>query len=685
MFGAGLAAAASAGRAARSAVLAARAHELREEIRVVREAPGARVRAEGPGRKGRAAPRGGDDRDRRPARKVYGAPGGGRGRPQQFRGARGSLKRKRNKNREAKVKSVEPPVVIPDETIAVGALAEKLDKSGAEVVKVLMLKMGVLASVTQNIDGGTARKVAEELGKTWVESEAALASVEGDDDDDDEDDDEDDAEEQLSAMDYGAALDDDDAASQLPRAPVITIMGHVDHGKTSLLDALRLTNVAEGETGGITQGVGAYQIDVRDDQSVTFIDTPGHAAFSEMRERGANVTDIVVLVVAADDGVKEQTVDSIACAKAARVPVVVAVNKIDVEGADPTRVENELMSYDLVPEENGGETLFARVSAREKLGLDDLLDKLLLQADLLDLRANPDRSATGIVVEAGVKKGLGVTATTLIQRGTLRVGDCFCAGAAWGKARALLDERGDAVDAATPSTPVQLVGWQSGADTVPLAGDYLQVVPDEQTARKLSEARAELAAQQRGAKLRDATASAFLNHVQSFGGEGAKEERKFTVLIKGDTAGSVEALTSSLEALDIQDDSDVAVASVSGAYVIAFNVASNAAAIEEERRLSGAVRTRYYGIVYDVLDDVEARMRKVLSPTPDGELVGTATVKQLFDIGKLGKVAGCGVDTGYIRRQANVRVMAGDTIKFQGKLRTLRNVKVDCARTPSRL
>ncbi|EGB05540.1 hypothetical protein AURANDRAFT_10322, partial [Aureococcus anophagefferens] len=577
-------------------------------------------------------------------------------------------KRKRNKNREAKVKSVEPPVVIPDETVAVGALAEKLDKSGAEVVKVLMLKMGVLASVTQNIDGGTARKVAEELGKTW---------------------------EQLSAMDYGAALDDDDAASQLPRAPVITIMGHVDHGKTSLLDALRLTNVAEGETGGITQGVGAYQIDVRDDQSVTFIDTPGHAAFSEMRERGANVTDIVVLVVAADDGVKEQTVDSIACAKAARVPVVVAVNKIDVEGADPTRVENELMSYDLVPEENGGETLFARVSAREKLGLDDLLDKLLLQADLLDLRANPDRSATGIVVEAGVKKGLGVTATTLIQRGTLRVGDCFCAGAAWGKARALLDERGDAVDAATPSTPVQLVGWQSGADTVPLAGDYLQVVPDEQTARKLSEARAELAAQQRGAKLRDATASAFLNHVQSFGGEGAKEERKFTVLIKGDTAGSVEALTSSLEALDIQDDvsrvkatvvfsgvgdvtkSDVAVASVSGAYVIAFNVASNAAAIEEERRLSGAVRTRYYGIVYDVLDDVEARMRKVLSPTPDGELVGTATVKQLFDIGKLGKVAGCGVDTGYIRRQANVRVMAGDTIKFQGKLRTLRNVKVD--------
>ena len=437
--------------------------------------------------------------------------------------------------------------------------------------------------------------------------------------------------------------------------------------------------------------------------------------------------------------------------------------RAQVEGADAQRVEGELMSYDLVPESAGGDTLVARVSAKEKTGLDELLEKVLLQADLLDLKANPDRPATGTVIEAGVEKGLGVCATTLVERGTLKVGDVFTAGAAWGKCRALQDEFGNSLEEAGPSTPVRLVGWTTGADRAPRAGDALSVVPDEPTARKLADARNELANQARDAKLRAASSSGFDKFMANLGGEGAaaaskissegrrwrlapnirhrrhpththasrrvdgvrlntvdaaekdrdaapsrrrrhdrdagiKEERTFPIVLKADTAGSVEAITSSLEGLDVQDDvsrvkakviysgvgdltkSDIAVASVQGAFVVAFNVGSNAAAMDEERRLSGAVRTNYYSVVYDVLEEIEGKLQKVLSPTPDGELVGTAVVKQCFDIGKLGKVAGCGVETGWIRKSANIRVMRGDAIMYQGRLRTLRSVKVDVER-----
>jgi translation initiation factor IF-2 len=629
---------------------------------------------------------------RKPTRRTFDAPQrrSGNNRPVQFRGARGSLKRKRNRDdREAKQKEAVKPVIVPDEPISVGALAELLEKSGAEVVKHLMLKMGVLAAVTQNVDGATARLVVEGFGREWA------ASADEVDDEDDDDDQEDSG--PALALSSGIAIDEDDPDSLQPRSPVVTIMGHVDHGKTSLLDALREADVVSGEAGGITQGIGAYVVPVKD-RAVTFIDTPGHAAFTEMRERGANVTDIVVLVVAADDGCKEQTVDSLACAKLAGAPVVVAVNKMDVEGADAQRVEGELMSYDLVPESAGGDTLVARVSAKEKTGLDELLEKVLLQADLLDLKANPDRPATGTVIEAGVEKGLGVCATTLVERGTLRVGDVFTAGAAWGKCRALQDEFGNSLEEAGPSTPVRLVGWTTGADRAPRAGDALSVVPDEPTARKLADARNELANQARDAKLRAASSSGFDKFMANLGGEGIKEERTFPIVLKADTAGSVEAITSSLEGLDVQDDvsrvkakviysgvgdltkSDVAVASVQGAFVVAFNVGSNAAAMDEERRLSGAVRTNYYSVVYDVLEEIEGKLQKVLSPTPDGELVGTAVVKQCFDIGKLGKVAGCGVETGWIRKSANIRVMRGDAIMYQGRLRTLRSVKVDVER-----
>ncbi|KAJ8598218.1 hypothetical protein CTAYLR_005525 [Chrysophaeum taylorii] len=610
--------------------------------------------------------------ERRRTRKTYDAPRRREpaARAQQFRGAKGSLKKKRN--REEKKATVEevPPVKI-GASVGVQELGEKLGKSGTEIVKTLMLKVGVLASVTERVDAATAKAVCEAYGRECVDEEEDVAVVEE---------------------------EEEDEASLASRAPVVTIMGHVDHGKTSLLDAIRNTRVAEGEAGGITQGIGAYSVEVEGSKRVTFIDTPGHAAFRDMRARGANVTDVVVLVVAADDGVKEQTVDSIACAKTAGVPVVVAVNKMDVDGADPGKVEAELMSYDLVPEELGGETMLARVSAKEGAGLDDLLEKIMLQAELLELKANPHREASGVVVEASVEKGLGVVATTLVQRGTLRIGDCFAAGTAWGKVRALFDDKGAPVTEAGPSTAVRVVGWQSGADRAPAAGELLAAAPDEQTARKLADARHAIASEQRAARLRAATQRQFSRFVTSVGGDVPKEERPYYVVVKADCAGSVEALASSFQNLDVEDDvskvkaeivfsgvgdvtkSDVAVASVSDADVVAFNVGANAAAIEEERRLSGSVGILYYDVVYAALDDLELKMRRVLSPTPDGDLVGTAIVKQLFDIGKLGKVAGCGVESGYIRRGANFRVMDGDRIKHQGKLRTLRNVKTDVDR-----
>ncbi|KAJ1449111.1 hypothetical protein M885DRAFT_449468 [Pelagophyceae sp. CCMP2097] len=605
----------------------------------------------------------------------------------QFRGARGSLKRKKNKQGGGpSFKKVDRPVIIADGDISVAALATLIEKSGVDVVKHLMLKLGVLASLTQSIDAATARAVADAFEKKWVRSEAELAN------DYDEDDDDDDYEYEESAMERGSLQVFDDDADLMPRAPVVTIMGHVDHGKTSLLDALRSTRVAAGEQGGITQAIGAYSVPTPNGP-VTFIDTPGHAAFAEMRERGANVTDIVILVVAADDGVKQQTVDSIACAKAARVPVVVVINKMDAPGADAARVETELTAYDLVSEKLGGDTMFCRVSAKERTGLTELLEALTLQAELLELKANPNAEASGAVVESNIKQGLGVVATTLIQRGTLNVGDIFVAGAAWGRVRSLLDEKGQQLETAGPSRAVQVVGWQSGIEHIPVAGDAFNVVPDEQTARRVTEARQTIYNEVKASKIRALSGAALASF---FAGNDVKEQRDFTVLIKGDTAGSVEALTSSLARIDVQDDvskvsakvvyggvgdvtkSDMAVASVSNAFVLAFNVGAQQAATVDERRLK--IKIRYYGIVYDALDDIEARMRKILSPTPDGDLVGTAVVKQLFEIGKLGKVAGCGVLSGYMARSANIRVMSGDEIKFQGKLKTLRNLKTDVSR-----
>ena len=489
-----------------------------------------------------------------------------------------------------------------------------------------------------------------------------------------------------SAMATGYVEEDDDPDSLLPRAPVVTIMGHVDHGKTSLLDAIRKTDVTAGEAGGITQHIAAYQVK-HDDQKITFIDTPGHAAFTDMRERGANITDIVILVVAADDGVKQQTVDSINCARQAGVPLVVAINKCDLETADPTRVATELTAYDILTEEFGGEILSSQISAKTTSGLDDLLDKVMMQAELQDLKANPDRNAEGIVVEANVEKGLGTVATTLIKKGTLRVGDIFVAGETYGRVRALIStaDGKTRLEEATPSTPVRVVGFEG----IPSAGDALTVAETEQVARELAENRQRIAREKESSLYQ---ADLMSSVARTFGAN--KEHREMCVLVKADVQGTAEALTRSLRELKLENEeamvtvkvlvseagevskSDISIASVTpDTTVLAFNVAASYAAMEDAR-ING-VNIEYYNIVYDAIESVESRMQEVLSPTPDGEYTGSAVVQEVFNIGGLGNIAGSRCQDGMLRKGANARVMRGDKILTETKIKSLRNFKAE--------
>jgi len=422
--------------------------------------------------------------------------------------------------------------------MTVADLAEALEEKPVGVIKFLMTDLGVMASMTQTLDPATCVAVVEGFGKfVWGPDD------EFDDDDDDSDDD-DEAEDEDTALYSGYAFEEDDEADLKPRSPVVTIMGHVDHGKTSLLDALRNTRVTAGEAGGITQAIAAYQVPRGDDTMITFIDTPGHAAFTDMRERGANITDMIILVVAADDGVKQQTADSIACARQSGVPLVVAINKCDLEAADPNKVMTELTSYDILTEEFGGDVQVAQISAKEGTGLDDLLDKVMVQAELSNLRANPDRGAEGIVVEAFLETGLGTVATTLIKKGTLKVGDIFVAGETYGKVRALVstaDEK-TRLDSAGPSTPVRVVGFES----VPQAGDILRVVEDEQVARQLAENRQRISREKESSSYQ----AGLMSSVQaSFG--SLKEHREMCVVVKADVQGSAEALTRSLRGLEV--------------------------------------------------------------------------------------------------------------------------------------
>lgn len=489
-----------------------------------------------------------------------------------------------------------------------------------------------------------------------------------------------------SALATGIVEDEDDPEDLVPRAPVVTIMGHVDHGKTSLLDAIRNTDVTAGEAGGITQAIAAYQVK-HNDRKITFIDTPGHAAFTDMRERGANVTDIVILVVAADDGVKQQTADSIACARQAGVPLIVAINKCDLETADPVRVMTELTSYDVLTEEFGGEILSAQISAKEGTGIDELLDKIMLQAEIQDLKANPNRDAQGFVIEANVEKGLGTVATTLIKTGTLRVGDIFVAGESHGRVRALISTADDRtrLTEAGPGVPVRVVGFEG----VPNAGDILAVAADEQTARELAENRQRIAREQSSASyqsnLMESVAAAFGSR---------KEHREMCVVVKADVQGSAEALTRALRELKLENDeavvtikvlvseagevskSDIAIASVTpGTTVIAFSVPASFAAMEDAR--AAGVPIEYYNIIYDAIESVESRMQEVLSPTPEGEYAGSAVVQEVFNIGGTGNIAGSRCRDGIIKKGSNVRVLRGDKILCESRVKSLRNFKAE--------
>jgi translation initiation factor IF-2 len=544
-----------------------------------------------------------------------------------------------------------PRDIIVPETITVSDLANRMARRTVDVIKVLM-KNGMMATPNDVIDADTAELVAAEYGHV-VKRVAESDVLEG-----------------LT----GAA---DDAQSLTSRAPVVTIMGHVDHGKTSLLDALRKTDVAAGEAGGITQHIGAYQVQLKKGARITFLDTPGHAAFTAMRARGAKVTDIVVLVVAADDGVMPQTVEAIAHAKAAGVPIIVAVNKIDKGDANPTRVKTELLQHEIQVEDLGGEVQVVEVSATKGTNLDKLEDAILLQAEVLDLKANASRPAEGAVIEAKLDKGRGPVATVLVQRGTLNVGDIVVAGAEWGRVRLLANERGETVKSAGPSTPIEVLGLSAPPD----AGDEMVVVENEARAREVAEYRGRKRREQRQASNSRQTLDQLLKTRE------VGERKLLPLVLKADVQGSAEAIQGALAKLETDEvgvqilqsgvggitESDIILAHASGAAVIGFNVRANNQARERAKR--EGVEVRYYNIIYNVVDDVKAVLSGMLTPETREKFLGNAEILEVFNISKVGKVAGCKVTEGVVRRGAKVRLIRDNVVIHEGDLSTLKRFK----------
>ncbi|HJU15126.1 MAG TPA: translation initiation factor IF-2, partial [Stellaceae bacterium] len=541
-------------------------------------------------------------------------------------------------------------VVVP-ETITVQELANRMAERGADVIKALM-RMGVMATINQVIDADTAELLVTEFGHRLRRVSEADVEI-------------------------GLRGEDDSPEALQPRAPVITVMGHVDHGKTSLLDALRHTDVAGGEAGGITQHIGAYQVTLGGGRQITFIDTPGHQAFTAMRARGANITDIVVLVVAADDGIMEQTVEAIRHAKAAQVPLIVAINKMDRPDANPDRVRQELLQHEIVVEKLGGEVLDVEVSALKKTNLDRLEEAILLQAELLDLRANPDRPAEGVVLEAKLERGRGAVATVLIQRGTLRVGDIFVAGSEWGRVRALVDDRGRNQEEAGPSVPIEVLGLNG----TPLAGDDFVVAENESRARDIADFR------QRRRRTAQAAAGARGTLEQMFSQIAAGAAKELPVVVKSDVQGSLEAIVGSLEKLSTNEvsvrvlhsavgginESDVILAKASDAFIIGFNVRANPQARDLARR--DGVEIRYYSIIYDLIDDLRNALSGLLAPALRERFLGNAAIRDVFTITKVGKVAGCMVTEGTVRRGARVRLLRDNVVIHEGTLKTLKRFK----------
>ncbi len=543
-------------------------------------------------------------------------------------------------------------VVVP-EGITVGELANRMAEKGADLVKALF-KMGTPVTINDVIDQDTAELLVEEFGHRITRVSDADIEID-------------------------STADIDAPESLKPRAPVVTIMGHVDHGKTSLLDALRGTDVVAGEAGGITQHIGAYQVTTKSGEIITFLDTPGHEAFTEMRARGANVTDIVVLVVAADDGLMPQTIEAINHTKAAGVPMIVAINKIDKHEANAQRVRERLLEHDIQVEEMGGETQDVEVSALKKTGLDDLIEKILLQAELLELRANPDRPAEGTVVEATLDKGRGPVATILVGRGTLKVGDIFVVGEQSGKVRAMVNDKGQQVKTAGPSTPVEVLGLSG----VPLAGDQLSVVENEARAREVASYRSETA-------LRKRTTSAPTSFEHMFSALNT-QVIEYPVVVKGDAQGSVEAIVNSLNRISTDEikvrvlhsgvgaitESDVTLAAASKAPLIGFNVRPNTKAQALARR--DKVSLRYYDVIYDLIEEVRNEMAGQLAPERIETIVGRAEVLQVFPAGKKDKAAGLLVVDGVIRKGINARLTRDDVIVSKTVIASLRRFKDDVA------
>ena len=562
------------------------------------------------------------------------------------------MRRLQRQQQMAALKKIPVKVMIPEE-ISVGELASRMKRTAADVIKGL-IKLGVMASISEVIDYDTAAIVAEEMG-CKVEKEVHVT-----------------IEEQLFD-------EHEDKEEELqPRDPVVVVMGHVDHGKTSLLDAIRKTKVIEGEAGGITQHIGAYRVKIGG-KPITFLDTPGHAAFTSMRARGAQVTDIAILVVAADDGVMPQTIEAINHAKAANVPIIVAVNKIDKQGANPDRVLQQLTEYELVPEEWGGQTIVCNISAKFGQGIDNLLEMVLLTAEMADLKANPNRKAHGTVIEAKLDKGRGPVATLLVQNGTLHAGDTVIAGTSVGRVRAMTNDDGKKIESAGPSVPVEIIGLAE----VPGAGDIFDAVDDEKMARELVEQRKDKEKEERNKLFHKVTLDNLFDSIQQ------GEMKELNIIVKADVQGSVEAVRSSLEKLTNDEvrvrvihgavgainESDVMLAAASGAIIVGFNVRPDRTATDSAAQQG--VDMRMYRVIYDAIEEMEQAMKGMLEPKFKEVVLGHAEVRQVFKITGAGAVAGCYVQDGKIQRNAEVRVVRDGIVFHEGHLNTLKRFKDD--------
>ncbi len=568
-----------------------------------------------------------------------------------------SVRRARERERERRSggesqEKVSVEVKLP-ESITLQDLAGRMNERVADIVK-FMMQQGEMMRGNDIIDADTAELITEEFGHTVKRVSEADVEI-------------------------GLEGEEDDPKDMTGRPPIVTIMGHVDHGKTSLLDAMRSTDVVSGEAGGITQHIGAYQVQLKSGDKISFLDTPGHAAFSSMRARGANVTDIVILVVAANDSVMPQTIEAISHAKAAEVPIIVAVNKVDLPEANPQKVLTDLLQHDIQVEAMGGDVQAIEVSALEKQGLDALSEAITLQAELLELKANADRAADGIVVESQLDKGRGPVATVLVKRGTLKRGDIVVAGSKWGKVRALVNERNQQMKEALPSMPAEILGL----DGTPEPGDVFNVVENEARAREITEYRDRVKRQTKGVATQRASLEQFMTSLK----DGSADMKDLPIVLKGDVQGSVEAITQSLEKLSTEEvranvvygsaggisESDILLAQASGAPVFAFNVRANKQARELAEK--EGVEIRYYSIIYELIDDVKASLSGMLDPEKKETFIGYADILEVFNITKVGKVAGCKITEGVVKRGCGVRLLRDDVVIHEGNLKTLKRFK----------